>query len=76
MDLAENIRSPEDEESCSYITEEECDDNEEALSTCADKTEVLQPALRFSPFPGVPPYLNFCLHNEKGTVEFVLLLQF
>lgn len=61
-----------DEESCSYITEEECDpcDDTENVpsvpSTPSDKTDELKPALRFSTFSGIPPYLNFCLHDEKG----------
>ena len=54
---------------CSYITEEECDANEDVPpSISSDKTDVFQPALRFSAFSGVPPYLNFCLHDEKGIV--------
>lgn len=66
LDSTEAAQSPEDEESCSYITEEECDGNEDSHSTHSEKTDVFQPALRFSAFSGVPPYLNFCLHDEKG----------
>lgn len=71
--MIEGIQSPEDEESCSYITEEECDGNEDALSTCSAKTDVFQPALRFSAISGVPPYLNFCQHDEKGNQHTYLI---
>jgi hypothetical protein len=67
---SEIVQIPGDEESCSYITEEECDacdaNEDTPLNISSDKTEVFQPALRFSAFSGVPPYLNFCLHDEKG----------
>ncbi|EFX87889.1 hypothetical protein DAPPUDRAFT_311295 [Daphnia pulex] len=66
---SEIVQIPGDEESCSYITEEECDacdaNEDTPLNISSDKTEVFQPALRFSAFSGVPPYLNFCLHDEK-----------
>lgn len=55
-----------DEESYSYITEEECDSNKAITLSTLEHTDCFQPALRFSPFSGIPPYLNFCLHNEKG----------
>jgi hypothetical protein len=69
---SEIVQIPGDEESCSYITEEECDacdaNEDTPLNISSDKTEVFQPALRFSAFSGVPPYLNFCLHDEKGII--------
>ncbi|KAI9562890.1 hypothetical protein GHT06_010346 [Daphnia sinensis] len=66
LDSSESVQIAADDESCSYITEEECDAKEtEPLTVSSDKAEVFQPALRFSAFSGVPPYLNFCLHDEK-----------
>uniref|UniRef100_A0A0P6GEY3 Tubulin polyglutamylase TTLL4 n=1 Tax=Daphnia magna TaxID=35525 RepID=A0A0P6GEY3_9CRUS len=66
LDSSESVQIPADDESCSYITEEECDAKEtEPLTFSSDKADVFQPALRFSAFSGVPPYLNFCLHDEK-----------
>ena len=73
--------SPTDEESYSYLTEEEfygvvdnvssCGDTENALISSSVEVvkqpiETCIPALRFSAFPNLPPYLNFCLHDEKG----------
>lgn len=69
--------SPTDEETCSYVTEEEfyCAGDSVSIESGSEKSPVvetgvteslLQPALRFSSFPHVPPCLNFCLHDEKG----------
>jgi hypothetical protein len=66
LDSSEIVQIPADEESCSYITEEECEADEDVPSNSSDKTDVFQPAFRFSAFSGVPPYINFCLHDEKG----------
>lgn len=78
-DLPDSIVSPTDEETCSYVTdvEEEFDVAGDAVSSCSDfdspnaitskeiHDELILPPLRFSFFPHVPPYLNFCLHDEK-----------
>ena len=75
--------SPTDEETCSYLTEEEFsaagdslsvnsdfDNVQAAALSSKDTVEVIKgevPALRFSAFPNLPPYLNFSLHDEKGS---------
>lgn len=82
-DLPDSIVSPTDEETCSYVTDgEEQFDVGDTVSSCSDVESpssqsilpivadvVVQPALRFSPFPTHPPYLNFCLHDEKGKLK-------
>ena len=79
-DLPDSVMSPTDEETCSYITEEEFSGVGDSVSvysdfegnpasatgSCPDESESQPciPALRFSAFPDLPPYLNFCLHDE------------
>ena len=81
-DLPDSIVSPTDEETCSYVTDGEeeyvvgdtvssCSDLESPVANVAvvvpSATDaVIQPALRFSALNLYPPFLNFCLHNEKG----------
>jgi len=69
--------SPTDEESCSYLTEEEfygvvdnvssgCDSENITTPSLPVIEDTCLPALRFSAFPNQPPCLNFCMHDEKG----------
>jgi len=78
-DLPDSVMSPTDEESCSYLTEEEfygvtdntssgCDSELLPAPPVAVVEEIFLPALRFSMFQNLPPYLNFCLQDEKVAV--------
>jgi len=64
--------SSEDEET-SIATESSKETEDESTSATSSSAEILPatvarrvvPSLRPSYFPNVPPYMNFCLHDEK-----------